>query len=112
MGAIGQWRAQSTSVDFVATAVALSADFSRRPRSRKTLTPPQNRPGAVGAGGRCYTPLHRRGWPIGRRSARRMTMGRMVDQTGLSERLQQHTRRSGMMVGISMATVVVLLVVS
>jgi hypothetical protein len=41
-----------------------------------------------------------------------MTMGRMVDQTGLSERLQQHTRRSGMMVGISMAVVVVLLVVS
>lgn len=39
-------------------------------------------------------------------------MGRMVDQTGLNERLQQHTRRSGMMVGISMALVVVLLVVS
>lgn len=39
-------------------------------------------------------------------------MGRMVDQTGLSERLQQHTRRSGMMVGVSMAIVVVLLVVS
>jgi hypothetical protein len=39
-------------------------------------------------------------------------MGRMVDQTGLSERLQQHTRRSGMMVGISMAIVVVILVAS
>jgi hypothetical protein len=39
-------------------------------------------------------------------------MGRMVDQTGLSERLQQHTRRSGMMVGVSMAIVVVLLVAS
>lgn len=37
-------------------------------------------------------------------------MGRMVDQTGLSERLQQHTRRSGMLVGISMAAVVVLLI--
>jgi hypothetical protein len=39
-------------------------------------------------------------------------MGRMVDQTGLSERLQQHTRRSGMMVGVSMAIVVVILVAS
>jgi hypothetical protein len=39
-------------------------------------------------------------------------MGRMVDQTGLSERLQQHTRRSGMMVGVSMGIVVVILVAS
>jgi hypothetical protein len=37
-------------------------------------------------------------------------MGRMVDQTGLNERLQQHSQRSGMMIGISMAVVVVLLV--
>jgi hypothetical protein len=35
-------------------------------------------------------------------------MGRMVDQTGLNERLQQHTRRSGMMVGVSMALAVAL----
>jgi hypothetical protein len=34
----------------------------------------------------------------------------MVDQTGLNERLQQHSQRSGMMIGISMAVVVVLLV--
>lgn len=37
-------------------------------------------------------------------------MGRMVDQTGLNERLQQHTQRSGMMIGVSMAVVVVVLV--
>ena len=37
-------------------------------------------------------------------------MGRMVDQTGLNERLQQHSQRSGMMVGVSMAVVVVLLI--
>lgn len=37
-------------------------------------------------------------------------MPRMVDQTGLNERLDQHTRRSGMLVGISMALVVALLI--
>src|SRR5688500_15392225 len=37
-------------------------------------------------------------------------MGRMVDQTGLNEQLQQHSQRSGMMIGISMAVVVVVLV--
>lgn len=37
-------------------------------------------------------------------------MGRMVDQTGLNERLQQHSQRSGMMIGVSMAVVVVLLI--
>ena len=37
-------------------------------------------------------------------------MGRMVDQTVLNERLQQHTQRSGMMIGVSMAVVVVVLV--
>jgi hypothetical protein len=37
-------------------------------------------------------------------------MGRMIDQTGLNERLQQHSQRSGMMIGVSMAAVVVLLV--
>lgn len=37
-------------------------------------------------------------------------MGRMVDQTGLNERLQQHSQRSGMMIGVSMATVVILLI--
>lgn len=37
-------------------------------------------------------------------------MSRMVDQTGLNERLQQHARRSGMMVGVSMAIVVVLVI--
>ncbi len=35
-------------------------------------------------------------------------MGRMVDQTGLNERLRQHTRRSGMMVGLSMVLAVAL----
>jgi hypothetical protein len=39
-------------------------------------------------------------------------MGRMVDQTGLNERLQQHTQRSGMMIGVSMAVVVLLLIAS
>ena len=37
-------------------------------------------------------------------------MGRMVDQTGLNERLQQHSQRSGMMIGVSMAVVVTLLI--
>lgn len=37
-------------------------------------------------------------------------MGRMIDQTGLNERLQQHSQRSGMMIGVSMAVVVVVLV--
>jgi hypothetical protein len=37
-------------------------------------------------------------------------MGRNIDQTGLNERLQQHSQRSGMMIGVSMAVVVVLLV--
>lgn len=37
-------------------------------------------------------------------------MRRMVDQTGLNERLNQHTRRSGMLVGVSMALVVALLI--
>lgn len=37
-------------------------------------------------------------------------MGRMVDQTGLNERLQQHSQRSGMMIGISMAVVVAMLI--
>jgi hypothetical protein len=37
-------------------------------------------------------------------------MGRMVDQTGLNERLQQHSQRSGMMIGVSMAVVVVVLI--
>lgn len=37
-------------------------------------------------------------------------MPRIVDQTGLNERLDQHTRRSGMLVGISMALVVALLI--
>ena len=35
-------------------------------------------------------------------------MRRVVDQTGLNERLAQHTRRSGMLVGLSMAVVIVL----
>lgn len=39
-------------------------------------------------------------------------MRRMVDQTGLNERLDQHSRRSGMLVGVSMALVVALLIVS
>lgn len=34
----------------------------------------------------------------------------MVDQTGLNERLDQHSRRSGMLVGVSMALVVALLI--
>lgn len=37
-------------------------------------------------------------------------MRRMVDQTGLNERLDQHSRRSGMLVGVSMALVVALLI--
>jgi hypothetical protein len=37
-------------------------------------------------------------------------MRRMIDQTGLNERLQQHSQRSGMMIGVSMAVVVVVLV--
>lgn len=37
-------------------------------------------------------------------------MGRMIDQTGLNERLQQHSQRSGMMIGVSMAVVVVVLI--
>lgn len=37
-------------------------------------------------------------------------MRRMVDQTGLNERLDQHSRRSGMLVGVSMAIVVALLI--
>ncbi len=37
-------------------------------------------------------------------------MGRMVDQTGLNERLQQHTRRSGMLIGVSMAVAMALAV--
>ena len=37
-------------------------------------------------------------------------MGRMVDQTGLNERLQQHTRRSGMLIGVSMAIAMALAV--
>lgn len=36
-------------------------------------------------------------------------MGRMIDQTGLNERLQQHARRSGMMVGLSMALAIALI---
>ncbi len=39
-------------------------------------------------------------------------MGRMVDRTGLSERLQQHSRRSGMLVGVSMAIVAAVLIAS
>ncbi|HEU5328572.1 MAG: SH3 domain-containing protein [Thermomicrobiales bacterium] len=35
-------------------------------------------------------------------------MRRMVDQTGLNERLEQYSHRSGMMVGVSMALVVAL----
>ncbi len=37
-------------------------------------------------------------------------MRRMVDRTGLNERLGQHTRQSGMLVGISMACVVIILI--
>lgn len=37
-------------------------------------------------------------------------MGRMVDQTGLNERLQQHARRSGMLVGLSMAVAIALII--
>ena len=37
-------------------------------------------------------------------------MSRIVDQTGLNERLQQHARRSGMLVGLSMAAVVALVI--
>lgn len=37
-------------------------------------------------------------------------MGRMVDQTGLNERLRQHTRRSGMLIGVSMAVAMALAV--
>lgn len=37
-------------------------------------------------------------------------MGRMVDQTGLNERLQQHARRSGMLVGVSMAVTIGLMI--
>lgn len=39
-------------------------------------------------------------------------MSRIVDRTGLNERLRQNNRRSGMMVGVSMALVVGLLIVS
>lgn len=39
-------------------------------------------------------------------------MSRIVDRTGLNERLSQNNRRSGMMVGVSMALVVGLLIVS
>lgn len=35
-------------------------------------------------------------------------MRRVVDQTGLNERLAQHTRRSGMLVGLSMAVAIAL----
>lgn len=35
-------------------------------------------------------------------------MGRMVEQTGLRERLRQHSRHSGMLVGVSMAVVIAL----
>ena len=39
-------------------------------------------------------------------------MSRIVDRTGLNERLKQNNRRSGMMVGVSMALVVGLLIAS
>ncbi|HET8627777.1 MAG TPA: SH3 domain-containing protein, partial [Thermomicrobiales bacterium] len=35
-------------------------------------------------------------------------MGRVVDQTGLNERLRQHARHSGMMIGVSMALAIIL----
>ncbi|HEX5502641.1 MAG TPA: SH3 domain-containing protein [Thermomicrobiales bacterium] len=35
-------------------------------------------------------------------------MGRVVDQTGLNERLRQHARQSGMMIGVSMALAIAL----
>ena len=35
-------------------------------------------------------------------------MGRMVEQTGLDERLRQHARHSGMLIGVSMALVIAL----
>lgn len=37
-------------------------------------------------------------------------MGRVIDQTGLEERLRQHSRHSGMMIGFSMALVIALAV--
>lgn len=37
-------------------------------------------------------------------------MGRVVDQTGLEERLRQHSRQSGMMIGFSMALAIALAV--
>lgn len=37
-------------------------------------------------------------------------MRRVVDQTGLAERLRQHSRHSGMMIGLSMALVIMLAV--
>jgi hypothetical protein len=39
-------------------------------------------------------------------------MSRIVDRTGLNERLKQNNRRSGMLVGVSMAAVVGLLIAS